>query len=337
MNVIYRERENGKIQAIISYKVAGEWKQKSKGGFDRKKDAKDWAKKKSFELMELERLNVVDSDLTLDDVFERYINNIELMGRSKNSVQSYKHAYGFFKGAFDCPIGKIKSVDIVNYIVSRQKEGGFNYHNYFIRLKVVFNFAINDLKIIYNNPCDKVEIPRIKEDKREKFITKELFNQIIDSCKNERLKLFYKVAYYTGMRRSEILGLNVKNIKDCVITVNQQKVNGVITDKLKTKNSYRKVPIGIDLYKELKSAVTDIDGYIFYDFKKDTGHFQLSKFNVSLHCFRSTRTSLLVSAGIDLKYVSYVIGDNIETILNTYTKLNKDNFEKSFQEIRDIK
>lgn len=336
MNVIYRERENGKIQAIISYKQGGLWKQKSKGGFDKKKDAKDWAKKKSFELMELERLNVVDSDMTLDDVFERYIDNIELMGRAKNTILSYKHSYDFFKGVFDCPIGKIKSVDIVNYIVSRQKEDGFNYKNYFTSLKVVFNFAINDLKIIYNNPCNKVEIPQIKEDKREKFITKELFKQIIDTCKNERLKLFYKTAYYTGMRKSEILGLNLSDIKDCVITVKRQKVNGVITDKLKTKNSYREIPIDIDLYKELKASITDINGYIFYDFKKDFGYKHLSKFGVSMHCFRSTRTSLLVSAGIDLKYISYVIGDNIETVLKVYTKLNKDNFEKSFQEIRNV-
>lgn len=336
MNVIYRERENGKIQAIISYKVAGEWKQKSKGGFERKKEAKDWAKKKSFELMELERLNVVDSDLTLDDVFERYINNIELIGRAENTILLYKNAYSFFKGAFDCPIGKIRSVDIIDYIVVKQKESGFNYKDYLTRLKAVFNFAINDLQIIYSNPCVKVEIPRIKEDTREKFITKELFNEIIDSCSDERLKLFYKTAYFTGMRRSEILGLNVKNIKDCVITVNQQRVNGVITDELKTKNSYRKVPINIDLYRELKSAITDIDGYIFFGFKKDTGRFHLNKFNVSMHCFRSTRTSLLVSAGIDLKYISFVIGDNIETVLRVYTKLNKDNFESSFDKIRSL-
>lgn len=337
MNVIYRERENGKIQAIISYKVAGEWKQKSKGGFERKKDAKDWAKKKSFELMELERLNVVDSEMTLDDVFERFLDNMKLIGRAENSVSAYTDAFNFFKGAFRCPISKIKKVDIVDYIVSRQREEGFNFIIYLDRLKVVFNFAIKDLQIAFINPCKGIELPRVKQDKREKFITKELFKQVIDTCKDEKLKLYFKVAYYTGMRKSEILGLNLKDLKDCVITVRNQRVNGVITDVLKTKNSYRKIPIDVDLYNALKSAITDINGYIFYDLKNESGQYHLRKYNLSMHCFRSTRTSLLVSEGIDLKYISYVIGDNIDTILKVYTKLNKDNFEKSFQEIRNVK
>lgn len=337
MNIYYRIRENGKIQVIISYKLAGEWKQASQGGFDRKKDAKDWAKKKSFELMELERLNIIDSEMTLDDVFERYLDNIKLLGRAENTISAYIDAFNFFKGAFKCPISKIKKVDIVDYIVGQQQEKGFNFITYFDRLKVVFNFAINDLQVIYNNPCKGVELPRIKEDNREKFITKELFKKVLDTCKDEKIKLYFKVAYYTGMRKSEILGLNLKDLKDCVITVRNQIVKGTFKDKLKTENSYRQVPISISLYNELKSAVTDINGYIFYDLNNDSGQYHLRKYNLSMHCFRYTRTSILVSEGIDLKYISYVIGDKIDTILNTYTKLNKDNFEKSFQEIRDIK
>lgn len=336
MNVIYRERENGKIQAIISYKQSGLWKQKSKGGFERKKDAKDWAKKMSFELMELERLNVVDSDMTLDDVFERYIDNMELMGRADKSVLAYRDAYNFFKGVFDCPIGKIRSIDIVDYMVSRQREEGFNFITYLDRLRVVFNFAINDLQIIYTNPCKGIELPRVKQDKREKFITKELFQELLNTCKSEKLRLFFRVAYHTGMRKSEILGLNLRDVKDCVITVRQQKVDGVITNTLKTKNSYREIPIDADLYKDLKTSVTDINGYIFYDLQKDSGQYHLRKYNLSMHCFRSTRTSLLVSAGVDLKYISYVIGDNINTILKVYTKLNKDKMQDSFEQIRNV-
>ena len=51
MNIIIRQRENGKWQAIISYKdKKGKWKQKSKGGFDKRKDANLWAQEMSFEL-----------------------------------------------------------------------------------------------------------------------------------------------------------------------------------------------------------------------------------------------------------------------------------------------
>lgn len=336
MNVIYRERENGKIQVIISYKVAGEWKQKSQGGFDRKKDAKDWAKKKSFELMELERLNVVDSDMTLDDVFERYIDNLKLLGRAQRTIDGHVSAYNFFKGAFDCPIGKIKEIDITEFMAKKREETGFGYQEYLNKLITIFNFAINNLKIIYTNPCKDIELKKVKNDKRERFITKDLFNEILKTCRRDKIKLLYETAYYTGMRKSEIYALNLKDIKDCVIKVRSQRVYKDVTGILKTDNSYREIPISVDLFNKLRSATTDMYGYIFHDVKRDTEYKHLQKFGVSMHCFRSTRTSVLVSEGIDLKFISYVIGDNISTILKTYTELNQDKLEDNFEKIRNI-
>lgn len=59
MNVTVRQRENNKWQAIVSYKdKKGKWKQKSKGGFDKRKDANQWAKEMSFELQKLEKSEI---------------------------------------------------------------------------------------------------------------------------------------------------------------------------------------------------------------------------------------------------------------------------------------
>lgn len=336
MNVIYRERENGKIQAIISYKVAGEWKQKSKGGFDRKKEAKDWAKKKSFELMELERLNVVDSEMTLDDVFERYIDNLKLLGRAQGTFNGYVTASKFFKGVFDCPIGKIKEIDITEFIGKKRAETGLSYQVYLNKLITVFNFAINNLKIIYNNPCKDIKLKKIKNDNRTKFVTEELFSQIVATCPRYKIRLLCETAYDTGMRKSEVYGLNIHYIDYCLIKVRNQRVYKDVTGVLKTENSYREIPISLELYNKLITATTDEEGYIFFDVKRDAEYYHLRKFGVSMHCFRYTRTSILVSAGIDLKYISYVIGDNISTILQTYTVLNQDKLEENFEKIRNI-
>ena len=41
-NVTYREKD-GSIQAIVSYKKGGKWRQKAQQGFKKKKLAKTWA------------------------------------------------------------------------------------------------------------------------------------------------------------------------------------------------------------------------------------------------------------------------------------------------------
>lgn len=336
MNVIYRERENGKIQAIISYKENGVWKQRSKGGFDRKKDAKDWVKNKSYEIIDLEKNNIIDSDIKLDKLFEIYIDNLEMLNKSYNTIKTFKTASNFFKESFNMPINKIRSYDITQFIVKKQKENNCNYTEYFSKLSILFNFAMNNLNIINVNPCHNIKIDKVEEDKRIKFITKDLYNKIINECDDKKLKLAYKVAYYTGMRKSEIFALNVNDIKDCIITVNNQIVSGQVTNKLKTKASHRKIPINMDLYKDLMSATIDLNGFIFYDIKQRKANIFLKKYNTSMHCFRHTRASILVSEGIDLKYISYVIGDNINTILKIYTKLNLDKIDVNFEKIRNL-
>ena len=48
MNITIRQRENKKCQDIISYKdKRNKWKQKSKGGFEKKKEANLWAQEMS--------------------------------------------------------------------------------------------------------------------------------------------------------------------------------------------------------------------------------------------------------------------------------------------------
>ncbi|MDU1176400.1 MAG: Arm DNA-binding domain-containing protein, partial [Peptoniphilus harei] len=74
MNITIRQRENGKWQAIISYKdKKGKWKQKPKGGFDKRKDANQWAKAKAFELQKLEQKGILGNEYTLEEVFETYL------------------------------------------------------------------------------------------------------------------------------------------------------------------------------------------------------------------------------------------------------------------------
>ena len=338
MNTTIRQRDNGKYQAIISYKVNGIWKQKSKGGFDRVSDAKKWAKETSFDLVEIERQGIIDSDMTVGELFDLYIEDLKLQGKPRNTVRSYADTKKFYKKIYSIPVNKLKAHDIKRHILYKQKATGLSYKNFFLKFQTVLNFAYKELKIIPFNPMDGLKIKFDFEDTRIKFITKEIYNKILNSIEDELEKLYVQVLYETGMRRGEALAITVFDIKDCTISVNKQYDETLKAfAKLKTKNSERMIPISKELEKSLLTQIPNIDGRIFHRFNSNNIYMKYIKpFNTSFHCFRHTFATNLVSSGIDLTVAAQIIGDDIKTVLSTYTQVNDDKKSKEFDRVRAI-
>lgn len=338
MNILIRQRENKKWQAIISYKNSrGKWLQKSKGGFEKRKDANLWAQEMSFELKKLEKKGILGDSYTLGQVYfifmEKNKNNFAL-----NTKKSYEKMYKFFEIFMEEDILQIDPLALGAYIEEKRNLNNKQYNDYLVRLNTIFKFAINKLKAAYKNPCDV--IPRAKNVDRQivEFIDVDLYSEILKGTKNEKINLFIRVLYETGMRASEVFGLATQNISDFTIKVVQQMDTRekVIKKELKTKNSYREIPISKKLFFDLKKSSINMDGLIFYNITYSGVARALKRFNTTPHCFRHTRATNLVSAGIDLTLVASVIGDKIETIMSTYVEKNTNNLEKKYDQIRQI-
>lgn len=335
MNITIRKRANNKYQAIVSYKENGEWKQSPKGGFDKRSDAKDWADEEVFRLTEDLKKGIVRSDMTLGEVFELYIEKSIQEGRAKNTIQHYKNTRDFLEIMLDKEIGKITTTDLRNHFTVKRKETGKSYYEYKYSLNPIFNFAIKELKIIRDNPCSLLKLENTSKDERIKFITKELYEQIIEECDDEIRALFVRVAYETGMRLSEILGIRKEDVKNLRIRVNKQMHNKKNTKaKLKTKSSYRDVPISQDLQDTIRSFAKNEHDRVFKLLSKAQVYNLLAKYGTSTHCFRHTYATNLISNNVDLTVVSKVTGDNIETIMKHYMELNKDKLKDSEDKIR---
>ena len=336
MKPIYRVRENGKIQCIIPYKSNGKWTQKSQGGFDKMSEAKDWAKETMFELMKIEELGIIKSDMTVGELFDLYIEDLELQDRPGNTVRSYNDTKKFYEKISSIAVDKLKAHDIKRHILYKQKAKGFSYKNFFLKFQTVLNFAVKELKIIPSNPMDGLKMKFVFEDKRVKFITKEIYQEILNSIDDDLERLYVQVLYETGMRRSEAMGITVFDVKDGKISVKKQynEAKKAFTG-LKTENSERIVPISKDLEKKLLAQIPGIDGRIFYEFSSNTIYMNYIKpFNTSFHCFRHTFATNLVSSGIDLTVAAQIIGDDIKTVLSTYTQVNEDKKSKEFERVR---
>lgn len=341
MNITIRQRENGKWQAIISYKdKKGKWKQKPKGGFDKRKDANQWAKAKAFELQKLENSGVLGNEYTLEEIFELYLARMEKTNSrdSSSTEDTYRSCMNFFSDFMPRDINSIKASELYDFVENRRKLKGNKYNVNIAILNTIFNFAIKKVRACETNPCDLLYYDKSKKDTRIKFITEDLYQKILNSTKKPKMKLLIQLLYETGMRISEALGLCTQSINNMTITVERQFIRDkkILTTILKTDNSYRTVPISEDLYRQLKSATFDIQGRIFYDVTYQNVYYRLKKYNLSPHCFRHTRATILVGSGIDLTVVAHVIGDEIETIMKSYVEVNEDNIDKKFDMIRAL-
>lgn len=166
-----------------------------------------------------------------------------------------------------------------------------------------------------------------------------------------KYRLFFTMILYTGFRRSEMLGLEWKDIDwgNRIISVrrtsNYTAERGIYTDTTKTRRSKRsrKYPqIIFDLLKAYK-AEQDIErtklGTKWIDndrlftkwngepMNNGTPYLWLKEFceknNMrfcDVHSFRHTHASLLINAGVDVASVSADLGHtNSGTTLNIYT------------------
>lgn len=324
MNITIREK-NGKFQAILSYKQGNAWKQKAKQGFETKKAAKQWANEISFNIMEDKKDGIEQTDLTVKDALEIYLNykkNTVRQG-TYNTTKIHLQHINFLK---DKEISKIKPIELSTYFQELQNKTGNTYKDTQHKISTFFNFCIKELKIIRENPL-KIQ-KRKREDKRVKYISKELYEKMLQEIKNEQVKLFIKIAYNTGMRKGEIFGLKQTDIKDCIITVTHQREE----KELKTENSKRQIPIPTWIYNEIKSVkIQNINGYIFE--KEINLQHYLNKYKTSPHCFRHTFATNLVAKGINLKVASDIIGDKFETFINTYVQSSEEEKQKAFKQI----
>lgn len=168
-----------------------------------------------------------------------------------------------------------------------------------------------------------------------------------------RYKTFFYLLAYSGLRKSEMLGLEWSDIdfENFTLSVNRATnhttQHGTYTDTTKTKLSRRSIKISgviVDLLKKLKSEqkqneiifgdkwipterifTGELDGEMGYGAPYDW----LSKFCrrnelpfYGLHSFRHFVASSLISSGLDVTTVSRTLGhSNSGTTLNIYSHM----------------
>ena len=216
-------------------------------------------------------------------------------------------------------------------------------------LNVIFNDAIAD-EIIVRNPLKLIKKPHnvvVREIKP--FTQDEIF--ILLNNINEKIRCYFAIGFFTGMRTGEILALKWSDLdyENSLIKIRRAKRQG-IEDKPKTKASIRDIDIIDILYPYLLNHLkfkTHKSEYIFTsNFEKSYsdcgGIFArywkpiFEKVNIEYrnpYQMRHTFASMMISNGEDILWVSNMLGHTTSAMtLTKYAKyiVNKDKKRGTF-------
>lgn len=285
----------------------------------------------------------------MKDKIDEYINYVYIEKKlSSNTKDAYLNDLIDFDIHTKKDIKNIKDSDIRKYInyLSDNNETDKTIARKLVSIRTFFNYMMR-CNVIDENPCEKIESPKIKKslpNVLSYYEINKLLNIKANNAKEYRNKAMIELMYASGLRVSELVNLNVNDIdlKECYVRcygkgkkeriiplldvtidildtyINQYRnslLKGYLTDKLFI-SSYGKGITRQGFFKILKNCAKDCD------IKKD----------FSPHTLRHSFATHLLENGADLRSIGELLGhENIKTT-QIYTHITNQKIRKDYDE-----
>lgn len=352
-NISYRTK-NKFIQCVISYKDNDDkWKQKTKQGFKTQKDSKPWIKATVDELEKTIKTTEEFRGITLGEFKEVFLKD-KKRSYSYNALLVYKNAFNKFADLNCTPLIDLAYINI-KPCVDAMIDAGLKpstIKDYLLRFRVLLNHATYKYEILTTNPIRDRDFS-FEQGKKKKInaLNKSQTDHLLSNLKGNDYFICL-IALKCGLRVGEVIGLTdlAFNFKSGTITIDKQwkklgnKEHGF--GKPKSKNSYRDVPIPASyisaLKKYVQGCVIGTDRRIFLDATTGTTVNRIRNkmiklgLDASIHDLRHTYATTLLANGFDYKTVAELMGDNVQTIIRTYSHFTKDMFDSAKTRIDNI-
>ncbi len=267
---------------------------------------------------------------------EEYLLKLELKRYALNTCKVYISQFEKFINQYpDKDIVRLSEQEIRVYLqlLIRQKKS-----NSYI------DQSINSIKFYYEvvmgmpNRFYSIERPR-KEQKLPSILAKEDILRMIDLTKNLKHKCIISLLYSSGLRRSELLDLQLTDIdsKNMLIKVRQSKgnrdrytvLNQSVLDTLRKYYKIYKPKLYLfeAIEDERKYSTTSVLKVVKQAAKKA----RIIQ-SVHPHMLRHSFATHLLEEGIDLRYIQVLLGHNSSKTTEIYTHVAI----KKFKNLKDL-
>ncbi len=278
--------------------------------------------------------------MSFEEAYEEYL----LFAKKRQKKESFNNTTHTFKARIlpyfkDLKLFDLTKKDILNWQDNIYQLDFSNNYNRILYYEFVnfLDYCVNFLKFPENYLRDIGKFEKHYEERKSDFYTLKEFKKFIKYVDNVVYKRFFELMFYCGTRPGEAMALQFKDLQDDYILVNKTITshNGREFDYPKTKSSIRKIKIDKKLKKDLFKLQKMYDGctsdYFIFGGAKPLAPTTINRYKkkaceranikvITLHQFRHSHATLLVTKGILINEVSRRLGhSNVSTTLNVYT------------------
>jgi integrase len=335
--------------------ITGKRKQKTRSGFDTKKEAQAALAElvNSVEKGEYYEPRKKTFKEFARDYFEKtYINRVKPTTFDRSTSLLEKQILPYFKNI------QLKDMDqfvIGDFYQAKLKEGlSASYIQRMHELLRMLLIVAKKWELIQKDVAGMIEAPKIKKKEMEIW-TIEQVNQYLKHTKHSRYHPIFFLAAYTGMRKGEMLALSWDDINLDEKYINISKTlykitNEYVVNEPKTASSIRKIYFDDDIERVLKKQRVKQNleklknGGVYQDnnlvfAQEDGGYVNPSAVNqlflrfirqinvprIRFHDLRHTHATILLQMGVNPKLVADRLGhSSVKITLDVYSHVTKD-------------
>lgn len=281
---------------------------------------------------------------------DEYINDFLLylemdLNYSKNTINTYSNALNHLDNNIKKDILKLRSTDIENFISKLNLESS-SVSNYLSAYKTFYNYYIKIGKININ-PIDKVDSPKLSKH-LPTYLTVEEVDKLLDidikDAFSARNKSLLELLYATGLRISELINLEFKNIdlNECIIRIMGKGSKERIVPINDLAIKYLKIYVKDYRYKLVKKEQNNfvyLNNHgkkmtrqgVFKMIKKRTKETGIKK-DVSPHTLRHSIATHMLENGADLRIIQEFLGHESIGTTQIYTHLTNQKLKSDYME-----
>ena len=264
---------------------------------------------------------------------------------SKNTIDTYSNALNHLNNNVNKNILTLSSNDIEKFISGLNLESS-SVANYLSAFKTFYNYYIKIGKININ-PIDKVDSPKLSKH-LPTFLTVDEVDKLLDieikDAFSARNKSLLELLYATGLRISELISLEFKNIdlNDCIVRIMGKgskerivPINDLAIKYLKIYvKDYRSKLVKIEqnnfVYLNNHGKKMTRQG-VFRMIKKRTLETGIKK-DVSPHTLRHSIATHMLENGADLRIIQEFLGHESIGTTQIYTHLTNQKLKSDYME-----
>ncbi len=221
---------------------------------------------KNITIVKNQIIPALDIKIATGEIYKKKPKTFEYYGtiflKQKDTTKSFWHKKQYFQRVIEYFKGRnidtITRLDIKEYLIYLNMKT-VSKRVYKSCIKEIFELAVDDGVLNYN-PALSI---KLKADEREDihYYTKEQVNKLL-SVSDGVIKPYLLIAFNTGMRVGEILGLQLSDFKNGYIHIKRTRSKGIIGTG-KTNNAMRIIPYPSFIYDDIKKIQPKDNLFIF--------------------------------------------------------------------------